>query len=414
MTSLLQEPASALLAQEGHAPADTLQEGLRKGAIDGAILSPRVERCAALSARISELRQARQDCCIFFDPQIFLAQNPGTRERHFSEYPYYENVTGSGLGSLVSPKAVNQLVKSVLEFQNTLGFSYLVSPSLYVENLDSRVCQTTLTLSTASCEHYASASTLSSAPPLLLSVCLSENALQDNQAFHQFLDVLTSLRSARGFYLTIGHSLRKNEYSYSRANMSMLMYMCRVLVINGFEVHIGYTSWPSLPFEAVGVSSAACGWNGKTRSFLWSDLDPQPGGRRARPLFSCAMTLSSVLVHPTLELLTHHFGRDAIFSGTPAGRPANYDPLHSQQSNTAYALQHWDTLRILLDRICQGKTVRERLDLLRVLIDGASTSAKEFYNSTGLSVGNSQHLEAWSRVIDDFVKYSSSKGVELL
>lgn len=414
MTSSLQEPTSALLAQEGHAPADMLQEGLEKGVIDGAILSPRVERYSTLSARISELRQARRDCCIFFDPQTLLAQNPGVRERHFNEYPYYENVTGSGLSKLVSPKAVNQLVKSVLEFQNTLGFSYLVSPSLYVEILDSRVCQTTLTLSTASCEYYASAPTLSSAPPLLLSVCLSENALQDNQAFHQFLDVLTSLRQARGFYLTIGHSLRKNEYSYSRTNMSMLMYLCRVLVINGFEVHIGYTSWPSLLFEAVGASSAACGWNGKTRSFLLSDLDPQPGGRRAKPLFSCAMTLSSVLVHPTLELLTEKFGRDAIFGGTPPGRPATYDPIHSQQSNTAYALQHWDTLRILLDQIGQGKTVKERLDRLRALIDGASTSGKKFYTSTGVSVGSSQHLETWSRAIDDFVKYSSSKGVELL
>jgi hypothetical protein len=414
MTSPFVEPKLMLFAQEGYAPADMLTEGLKSDVIDGIILSPRVERYKALEAKLAELLQVQPDCHIIFDPQLFLAQNPTTRERHFDEYPYYEDVAVHGLGSLVSPRATTQLVEHVLGFQSTLPLSYVVSPGVYVENLDSRICETALSLCKASCEYCESAPTPSSIHPLLLSICLSETALQDNRGFHQFLEILTSFRSARGFYLIVGHSLRKNEYSYSRSNMSMLMYMCRVLVINGFEVHLGYTSWPSLLFAAVGASSAACGWNGKTRSFSWSDLDPQTGGRRPRPRISCTSTLSSVLVHPTLELLTSLLGRDVLFGASPLDRPANYDPLRFQPSNTAYTLQHWDTLRILLDQVQQGKTARERLGLLKLLIDGALNSTKTYYNHTGLSVGDSLHLELWSRTIDDYIQYASSKGAELL
>lgn len=414
MNSRFDQIRPVLLAQEGNAPSDMLTEGLKTGVIDGVVLSPRIERYLSLNTRLSELRQIRPDCVVFLDPQVFLAQNSAAHERHFNEYPYYQDVAGSGLDRLVSPTALNRLVQHVLGFQSTLDLSYLVSPTLYVESLDSRDCQTALSLSSASSEYYENELALSSNKPLLLSVCLSENVLQDSQAFHWYLDVLTSLRSAQGFYLTVGHSLRKNEYSFSRANMSMLMYMCRVLTLSGFEVHMGYTSWPGLLLGAVGVSSTACGWNGKTRSFLWTDLEPQEGGQRAKPLFSCAETLSSVLVHPTLETLITVFGRDAIFGAEPLTRPANYDPLNSQPSSAAYALQHWDTLRSLMERINQGTTAQGRLSILKVLIDKASVSTKTFYTQRGLPVGNSQHLDVWSRAIGNFVEYADSKGAELL
>lgn len=399
-----------LLAQEGNAPSDIMSEGLKEGIIDGVVLSPRIERCVGLGARLGELRRAQPNCVIYFDPQVFLAQNSVAHERHFNEYPYYADVAGSGLDDLVSPTAISRLVQHVLAFQESLDFSYVVSPTLYLESVDSRICQTALSLSSASCDYCAS----ELHKPLLVNVCLSENALQDNAAFHRYLDDLTSLRSAQGFYLTVGHAPRQNEYSFSRANMTMLMYMCRVLVLNGFEVHMGYTSWPGLLLQAAGVSSTACGWNGKTRSFLWTDLEPQKGGQRAKPLFSCATTLSSVLVHPTLEILTTLLGRDTIFGAEPRNRPANYDPLHSQPSSAAYALQHWDTLRTLMERISQGRAAKDRLGLLKALIGEALVSTRTFYNQTGVSVGHTQHLDMWSRAIDDFVGYADSKGAELL
>jgi hypothetical protein len=67
-----------------------------------------------------------------------------------------------------------------------------------------------------------------------------------------------------------------------------------------------------------------------------------------------------------------------------------------------------------MEHISQGTTAQDRLNILKVLIDEASVSTKTFYQQTGLSVGNSQHLDVWSRAIDDFVEYADSKGAELL
>ena len=103
----------SLFAQHGWSKSDKIETGLRKGILQGVVLSPRYERPAPLQLFMKQLRfEFGETATIIFDPQFYVAALPEARAGELARYPYFrEGLTRSDF----RPSQARDYVKQVLD-----------------------------------------------------------------------------------------------------------------------------------------------------------------------------------------------------------------------------------------------------------------------------------------------------------
>jgi hypothetical protein len=392
-----------LLAQIGYGRGLKVHEGLGEGSVEGAILSPKDEARERLEHCVRDLREAHPDAVIMMDPQFYVTTLSVPRDGRLPEYDYYADNAGLSRTQF-SPRQIEGYVKACLDYQqgSLQGVSYLVSPNILFDDFRDSWSQIALNMAEGAVEYH---DTMADAPPLLVSIVLSEVALRNVAALAEFLDAVSSLE-VKGFYVLVHRNSSSYEAAMEPGAMRSLMYLVYVLSrLNDYEVYVGYSDWIGAFLHAAGASGTGTGWHQSLRQFNMARFEPAGGGRRPRKRYSSAPLLSAPLVQPELEDI-FRAGRIAdVLTGSPhdailRGGPAAGAPRWTDQIS---CLAHWAALDRVIGAVSTGQ-VANRLDAALRLIDHAALlydrlagRGVNFEPNTGPG-----HLAPWRDAIVDF------------
>jgi len=387
-----------LLAQHGFGKTDKVEQGLTDGSINGVVISPRYESPTRLKDWATSLKASYPGALVLVDPQFYISAIPGAREGRLPEYPYFRPELGRR--DFVKGDSIKAYVKETLDYQVDLAVDRLIGPTVYVESLDGAWAQVALTLMD---EAQSYQKTLGNRIPLVLPICIAEEALHAGPAFDEFLDMLTAQTNAAGFYISVSRAQVASDPYMLGEHLGCLMYMAYILsAINCLETHIAYASFIAVPLAAVGTTSCASGWFSSLRRFSVSDLLPR-GGAHPRERYSSAGLLNSILRSPELPDIVRVVGADAVFSNTGYDGDLMRNTAGTVWTPRSSALHHWIVLRQLVGAIESQPDLESRIELLSVMIKDAKSHYSAYNNNGGIGLETRfDHLDQWSLAIGTF------------
>jgi hypothetical protein len=357
-----------LYAQHGYQRGTKIEAGLAEGWLNGVILSPRDETRESLSAYVSQLRKRRgRQPEIMIDPQFYASSIPNPRLGHLDEYPYFR--PGLTRTKLASAAEVKRVAADTLGFQSSLPLDYLISPSVFVNDLNDQDSQVALSLAAESIAFHAS---MDSPPPLLVSIVIDEESLQDRSRLSDFLDIV-SLYEVEGFYVVVRRRDPGYQAAFDSRSLAGLLHLVYSLAeTNDFAVVCGFTDLVGLMVDAAGAKATATGWFNSLRQFSLSRFQQSTGGRPARSRYTSSKLLNSILITPELDTVYERGRLDDVLSNT------KYDGVF-RQTNPANAswpaensyLHHWGVVSSLGTSILSKKSTLEKVAELERLINAA-------------------------------------------
>ncbi len=392
-----------LLAQCGFGRSDKIEQGASAGSIAGVILSPRDERRERLETFCEGL-QGLDDFTVLFDPQFYAASLSNARDGNLSEYPYYANNTGLSRNQF-RPKQIEQYVRLCLDYQTQClpGLKYLISPSVAFDDFRDSWSQIALNMAEAAIDDWSGRR---AAPPLLVTIVVSESSLRDANRMNEFLDTLSAL-DVDGFYLLVQRTSRALEPAMDPISLGNMLFFVYVLgALNNYEIVMGYSDWMGGLFQAAGAALSASGWHNGLKQFSLARFLPQSGGRRPRKRYSSLPLLSCPLVVPEMEDI-HRVGLlNAVLTGGPDDQVLSRSPARGEAewSDAISCLAHWHSLSQYYAAVERPRAVPSRLDAVLAAIRSAEalyarlqSAGVQFESTTGPA-----HLESWRDAIGRF------------
>ena len=389
-----------LYAQHGYAKSNKIDRAFEAGAVDGVVFGPNNEKPESLRDCVKKFAELKPRPDILIDPQLYVSFLSNPKEGNL---PLYEDYYVSELTIRdLTPRRINEIVRKVLDFQNELPVTRLVSPTIILDSFTNRSAQVAQFLAQASMEYHAS---LIAAPPLLLSFVFNENALSSQDQVNEFLDTV-SLYEAAGFYLVVERPIGPYQQIFAWERMAGWMLIVYSLAVrNQFEVLCGYTDFLGFPASAVGASAAATGWFNSLRQFDVKRFLPSSGGRPPKERYSSGPLLNSIF----LQELDNCYDADMIanvLTGTRYDRRFETErPTTRDWPPDISTLHHWATLKKLF-QVCMnaGKNTKGRIAVVEEAIAGAEIlygklrrHGVQLDPATGPS-----HLREWGQAITTF------------
>jgi len=388
-----------LYIQHGHAKSTRITDAFDDDSARGVVLAARNEKVANLDSCVAMLHD-KYKCDILFDPQFYVSTLIPANDRYLpEEYPYYE--LGRTAKDFIGRRKVDAYTKQTLDFQADRLFDRLLSPTVIVNSLTDRWSQIALQLADSSIEHHA---TLSDPSPLLISVVISESALDSRSELDAFLDTLTGW-DVQGYYLVVVRDDPTYSQRFDEGRLARLLYLVHVLGDrNGYEVVCGYSDFVGIPLRAAGATAFATGWYQSLRQFHEKAfLKQKPGGQRARLRYSSRPLINSVMLSE-LESIHRAGYLDQILSNVELDsmiRRAT-SPERSEWTTQISERHHWQTLSAMNEEL-EGspkastaaviESVRQAIGLYTVL----RGSGVPFERST-----DGEHLREWLRALTAF------------
>ena len=386
-----------LYAQHGYAKSDKIDRAFEGGAVNGVIFGPNNEKPESLRECVEKFAQLKPRPDILIDPQLYVSLLTNPKEGNLPLYDYYSsNLTIRDL----TPKRINSIVRSVINFQNELPVTRFISPTIIVDNFTSRSVQIAQFLAQSSMDYYSG---LKTKTPLLLSYVFSENALGSQSQVDEFLDTV-SLYETTGFYLVVVRPSGQYQQIFDAERMAAWLFILYSLGIrNRFETVCGYTDFLGFPASALGASAAATGWFNSLRQFDVKRFQPSTGGRPPKERYSSGPLLNSIFLQELDNCYDSDMTRD-VLTGTIYDRVFRQGRPSSQDWPTDIStLHHWATLKQLYERTA-SKSLRERIEVVEKSISDAEIlynrlrgSGVQFDPITGPA-----HLREWSQALSTF------------
>ncbi len=380
-----------ILAQHGYAKSDKIEQGISNGSIQGVIMSPRDELPVNLTDFLSSIPNNIER---LVDPQFYAGTILGANVGKLQEYSHYTaNLTPASF----SPAAIGQFVRDILDWQNNLNISAVVSPTVIVDALSNRWAQIAMMLAQETVDQH------SSNHPLLISLVIGEEALREVGLVDAWLDELTQL-NVDGFYLVVRRSSEEYRQQYDPDVLSSLLRICYSLAeVNEYRVFVGYSDIVTLLLHAVGVTGTGAGWYTNLRQFGLRRFLPATGGRQPRPRYTSRPLLNSIY---TTELnVIYNAGRIAdVLSDTnyDARFNGNQNPENVAWPQRDSALHHWSVLSEVTQTIT-GTTVGGRLNSVRDLIGQALALYAQIGQFLPFPIETGPtHLEQWLNALNRF------------
>lgn len=390
----MEERILSIFVQHGYGKTNKIERGLDSRSVDGLIVSPRDERPEAIRQLVEYARN--HDChpTVMMDPQFYASTVINARDGYLSRYPYYHSELTR---ARFSPNEVKQYVTETLDFQRSLGVTHLVSPTVLVRSFEDIWSQIAISLGQESMQYHLAST---DPRPLLVSLVVSQDALENREALEDYLDTLTSLDVA-GFYLVVEQMAQTLE----EAQLTNLLYLVFVLgSLNQFKVLCGYADWIGVVLHAVGAQATATGWHGSLRRFSLSRFRPATGGRQPRPRYSSGPLLSSVLVIPELSAIFQLGYLERVLSKTNYDSLMTRGPANASWPADVSCLHHWEVLASLSQTMSSLPTDLA-LDRCVTLIDEAKDTYDALVESgIPFETDSGRTLEVWKRSIETFRK----------
>lgn len=393
----------SILAQSGWGRSTKIENGLDSKVIDGVILSPKDERKERIEESIKTMHQKYPNATLLFDPQFYAATLSTPRVGYLEEYDYYKNNAGLRRTHFASSD-IHRYVKQCLDYQHdTLSnnLSYLISPTILFDDFRDNWSQISINLAVESAVYH---SNLKSSTPLLISIAISENALNSLEAVDDFLDAITEL-NVDGFYIIVRRN--SNMLQHTMDNFANFIYFCYVLAkINLYKIIVGYSDLTSFILHSVGVKSTACGWFQNLRQFSMSRFLPSTGGQRPRKRYSSKPLLSVPLINPELEDIFLAGLLDQILSGTDNDDIISSGPAsaYDDWTDEMFCLNHWGSLTSLSNRISISDSIYQKLNEVQQMIQDAMNLYNQL-NYSGINLDPTtgpNHLNNWLETIQRF------------
>ena len=162
---------------DAYGKSDKIERGVADNSIDGVVLSPKAETPDRLETYITE--KQTEGVQIYFDPQFYLLSLEGSVNIGKLEQYYYYVSDIVNKKYLSIPQNVQNVVKRVIDYQNSCGLKNIISPSVFFDSFDSRMSQIALSMANESMSYYKG-------KDLYISLCISEAAFKNLEDVHDF------------------------------------------------------------------------------------------------------------------------------------------------------------------------------------------------------------------------------------
>ena len=384
-----------VLAQHGWGKSTKIERGLQAGTIQGVIMSPRDESPRKLVSFLTELQEANPEAELLVDPQFHIGAIQGLAAvGHLSEYDHYRSRLNP---SSFNPRTTTSFVQDVLEWQNELDVTAILSPTVMVNDLDGQWAQVASMLAQETIDQH------NGDKPLLISLVVEEDALRQRGQVDEWLDDLTGLE-ADGFYIVVRRRDESYRQNYDPVVLTSLLRVCYSLAeVNEYRVFAGYTDMASLLLHAVGVEGTGSGWSAGLRQFILRRFRGDRGGRQPRPRYSSGPLLNSIYIYE-LDAIYNGGLVEEVLSGSPLDRRFNdtRNPEDVDWSPEESALHHWYVLNDIVESLA-GDTLEARLDSAGDSVALALATYAQIRPVVGFSPGTgSQHLQDWQEALQNF------------
>ena len=389
-----------ILAQHGWGKSDKIETALTSGAIQGVIMSPRDETPGNLASFLSSIRVDYPSAELLADPLFHIGTVRPVHDIRLPQYPHYtRNLTPLSF----SAANIQRFVGDTLSWQRSIEVSAILSPTVMVEDLNSRWAQIAMMLAQETVNQH------DGAKPLLISLVVGEDALRQQGLVDSWLDDLTLL-DVDGFYLVVRRASEDYRQHHDPEVLASLLRVCYSLAeLNKYRVIAGYTDMVTLLLHAVGVSATGAGWYVNLKQFSLRRFQPSTGGRRARPRYSSTPLLNSIYI-TELDSIFNVGQIASVLSGTQFDTRFSgvINPENVPWSDNDRELHHWQVLADI-SQSPVGSRVGDRLDSARNLIAMARAvylqleTMVPFATATG-----SAHLDQW---LDALSRFRADVGV---
>lgn len=346
-----------LYAQQGHGTGEKINEGLDKGWIGGAILSPKDNRLEKIENHLSHIKANYPNADRMFDPQFYatlLALLDGARLGKLTgeDYPYFE---ARRRGQLESENQIRCDLEAVLRFQENLEVTHIIAPNIVIPqafNSAEAVIAKNFVRNTRSIW-----SAVGDDRPVYATLAIGADALRDRQELEEFLTDITLLdEPPDGFYLLIRQeSSAATEQLIDSRSLAGWMLLNYSLKLNGFEVINGFSDILTPFLCAVGGDAGSTGWYSNLKCFALDRFEPAiPGGQQPIPRYlSCAL-LNSIRFDELQRLkgrlpdVLNSLPSDTFYLEGDGSRPS--DRIEEM-------LQTWDSIRYLNSQLTKGDSL---------------------------------------------------------
>ena len=309
---------------------------------------------------------------IVFDSQLYASLISGARPRKLPEYAFYPGQLGRR--DFMSIRTTQSIVHDTLGYQYDIPVTSIMGPTVKIDALGGFWSGVSLTLSDEAVAHHAS---VGDSRSLFVAILIDEAALLGSQEeLDAWLDDLTTLETS-GFYLVLARRTASYPAILAPECMSKLLYLAYVLgEVNDYEVNFGFSDLDGIPLIAAGAGALGTGWYSNLRLFNERRWLPSSGGRQARPRYTSAELMGSLLKDVELQTIyelghiasvTNGDGFDRVFAGR--------NPADVVWNSETSCLQHWFALKRLVDDVSRSQDVAANLDRLEVAIEDATSSS---------------------------------------
>lgn len=375
-----------LLAQHAYGKSDKIERGIADKSIDGVVLSPNAEIPDKLEDYISE--KEADGIKLYLDPQFYLLAFEGSANiGRLNKYSYYiDDIVNKKYLSI--PQNIQNVVKRVIDYQNSCGLKKIISPSVFFESFDSRMSQIALSMANESISYYGG-------NDLYISLCISESAFKNLEDVQDFLDII-SLFDVKGFYVIIERNNYDNANFIDSDVMANIMYfLYNLSQINMYNVILGYEGQLGIPLYASGIESIAMGWYAKTRKFDRNNFYEKNGMRRPRKRYYSNKLFNSILLVPEVQLIQEQNKLGLVLSNTRYDSELYNDLGGSLWTDSISCLEYWMATKQHLEEMDKLELVEEKIEYMRRQIikaqDIYSTLPEDLFDSKS----KSSHLEMW-------------------
>jgi hypothetical protein len=335
-----------LYAQQGSGTSTKIDDGLSRGWIDGAILSPKDNRLVKIREHLERIASNGHSADRMFDPQFFatmIASVDGARlgKLNSEDYPYFESRRRS---QLEVESQVRRDIEAVLRFESTLNITHYIAPNIIIphslNSVEAAIAKSFIR------NTKAATNSLGNQHPVYATLAIGIDALRDKSELESFLNDITLLdERPYGFYLLVCQptSAPSEELIDSRS-LAGWMFINHTLNLNGYKVINGYSDILTPFLCAAGGMAGATGWSSTLKSFALDRFEPAvPGGQQPTPRYLSCGLINSIRfdelhrIRSRIPSVMNNLPSDAFYP-TANSKPAD---------RTQEMLQTWNAIQSL-------------------------------------------------------------------
>lgn len=386
-----------LLAQDGHAAGDRIQNGLQNSVIHGAILSASCKQKDSLGAAITALKETNSSALLLFDSEFYVSRFlDADKFGKLTSYEYFKPSLPKK--DLILPSSIQSIIEQVVDVQTDAGLKALTTPTVRIEafNSGSEAQAFSFLFGTLECINKKDGD-----HELYGSLLINEVALSNTAGLAEFLDTVTALRDLKGFYIIIDRSYAGSQFWNNPDTLAALMYITHTLSDNDFEVILGYSEVEGLLSLATGASFIGSGWWLNTSNFTDGRFKSS-GGRRRKRYYSYQL-MNSIYQDGELTALVDNGFADKVMGVTGHDSELIGDPNNAPWSDGVAILHKWTAIDKRIKETVTSGDEATKLDTLETAIRGASELYKEILASVDIEFDLSngpKKLDIWLKAID--------------